>query len=119
MMIGAENSDNQIYAGDGGSSVWGGMGGNDQLVGGAGYDEFFYAMGGGSDVIQNAGDNDVVNLLGVSLSQITYAEVYQSEISIGFNDGGNLKLQGQAATGFMLEGVTYTADRSTGGWRMK
>ncbi|MBQ6976513.1 MAG: hypothetical protein IJQ16_08190 [Selenomonadaceae bacterium] len=119
MMIGAENSDNQIYAGDGGSSVWGGVGGNDQLYGGAGYDEFFYFNGCGNDVIQNAGDNDIVNLAGVSLSQISYAEVHQSEINIGFNDGGNLKVQGQSATGFMLEGVTYTADRSTGGWRMK
>ncbi|MBQ7628881.1 MAG: hypothetical protein IJS81_01505 [Selenomonadaceae bacterium] len=119
MMIGAENSDNQIYAGDGGSSVWGGVGGNDSLVGGAGYDEFFYAIGSGNDTISNAGDNDVVNLAGVTLEQITYAEVNQSEISIGFNDGGNLKLQGQAATGFALEGVTYTADRSTSGWRVK
>ena len=119
MMIGAENSDNQIYAGSGGSSMWGGNGGNDIMTGGDGYDEFFYAIGSGNDVVQNASDNDVINLLGVSLSQITYAEVHQSEINIGFTDGGNLKLQGQAATGFRLEGVVYAADRSTGGWRMK
>lgn len=119
IMIGADNADNQIYAGAGGSSLWGGNGGNDYLVGNDGYDEFFYAMGSGSDVIQNAGDNDIVNLLGVSLSQITYAEVNYSEVNIGFTDGGNLKLQGQAATGFRLEGVTYTADRATGGWKTK
>ena len=119
IMIGAENSDNQIYAGSGGSSMWGGMGGTDIMTGGDGYDEFFYAIGGGSDVIQNSADNDVVNLLGISLSQITSASVTQSEISIGFNDGGNLKLQGQADTGFMLEGMTFAADRSTGGWRVK
>ena len=119
ILIGAENANNQIFAGSGGSSVWGGNGGTDTLVGGDGYDEFFYAMGSGSDVVQNAGDNDVVNLLGVSLSQITYAEVSYSDINIGFTDGGNLKLQGQAATGFKVEGVTYTANRSTGGWYTK
>ena len=119
IMIGGDNSNNQMYAGSGGSSLWGGNSGNDTLTGGAGYDEFFYAVGSGNDVITNAGDNDVVNLLGVSLSQITYAEVSYSDINIGFTDGGKLQLQGQAATGFRLEGVTYTANRSTGGWSAK
>ena len=119
VLIGADNDDNQIYAGNGGSSLWGGNGGMDTLTGGDGYDEFFYAMGSGHDVITNAGDNDIVNLLGVSLSQITYAEVSYSDINIGFTDGGKLQLQGQSATGFKLEGVTYAADRSTGSWYAK
>ncbi len=119
ILIGADNQNNQIFAGNGGSSLWVANGGADTLTGGDGYDEFFYAMGSGNDVITNAGDNDVVNLLGVSLSQITYAEVSYSNIDIGFTDGGKLQLQGQAATGFRVEGVTYTADRSTGGWSTK
>lgn len=119
IMIGGDNSNNQMYAGSGGSSVWGGNGGNDSLVGGEGYDEFFYAVGSGNDVITGVGDNDIVNLLGVNLSQITYAEVSYSDISIGFTDGGKLKLEGQAATGFRLEGVTYAANRSTGAWYTK
>ena len=119
IFIGGDHVDNQIYAGNGGSSLWGGNGGTDTLSGGEGYDEFFFAMGSGNDVIQNAGDNDVVNLLGVSLEQITYAEVSSSDIHIGFTDGGHLQLQGQSATGFKLENVTYTANRSTGEWTTK
>ena len=119
IMIGGDNANNQILAGSGGSSLWGGNGGADTLTGGAGYDEFFYAIGSGNDVVKNAGDNDVVNLLGVSLEQITYAEVNYSDINIGFTDGGKLQLQGQSATGFKLEGVTYTANRSTGEWSTK
>lgn len=99
--------------------MWGGNGGTDTLTGGEGYDEFFYAVGSGNDVIKSAGDNDVVNLLGVSLSQITYAEANYHGINIGFTDGGHLQLQGQSATGFKLEGVTYTANRSTGEWTTK
>ena len=119
IFIGGDHVDNQIYAGNGGSSLWGGNGGTDTLSGGDGYDEFFFAMGSGNDVIQNAGDNDVVNLLGVSLEQITYAEVSSSDIHIGFTDGGHLQLQGQSATGFKLENVTYTANRATGEWTTK
>ncbi|MBQ7199151.1 MAG: hypothetical protein IJS29_07820 [Selenomonadaceae bacterium] len=119
IMIGGDNANNQIFAGSGGSSMWGGNGGTDTLTGGEGYDEFFYAIGSGNDVIKSAGDNDVVNLLGVSLSQITYAEANYHGINIGFTDGGHLQLQGQSATGFKLEGVTYTANRSTGEWTTK
>ena len=119
IMIGGDNANNQIFAGSGGSSMWGGNGGTDTLTGGEGYDEFFYAVGSGNDVIKSAGDNDVVNLLGVSLSQITYAEANYHGINIGFTDGGHLQLQGQSATGFKLEGVTYTANRSTGEWTTK
>ena len=119
IMIGGDNANNQMYAGSGGSSLWGGNGGNDTLTGGNGYDEFFYAIGSGADVIQNAGDNDVVNLLGVSLSQITYAEVNYSSVNIGFVDGGSLSMQSSSATGFRVEGVTYAADRSTGSWYTK
>ena len=119
ILIGGDNANNQMYAGSGGSSLWGGNGGNDTLTGGDGYDEFFYAVGSGNDVVKNASDDDVVNLLGVSLSQITYAEIKSSEINIGFTDGGKLQLQGQSATGFKLENVTYTANRSTGGWDIK
>ena len=70
IMIGGDYSNNQMYAGSGGSSLWGGNGGSDNLIGGDGYDEFFYAMGSGNDVIQNADSNDMINLLGISLSQL-------------------------------------------------
>lgn len=119
IMIGGDNSDNQIFAGDNGSSVWGGNGGADSMLGGAGYDEFFYAPGSGNDLIGNADENDLINLLGVTLDQISSAEVNDNEISIGFNDGGNLKIDGSSNVGFKLEGVTYAANRADKTWTTK
>ena len=119
IMIGGNYSDNQIYAGSGGSSLWGGMGGNDTMTGGAGYDEFFYSPGSGSDVVQNVSDNDVINLLGVSLSQITYASIEESQISADFADGGHLNIKSSAAVGFKVEGVTYVANRADKTWQVK
>lgn len=119
VMIGGNYFDNQIYAGNGGSSLWGGLGGDDILSGGDGYDEIFYTAGSGSDVVQNVGDNDVVNLLGVSLSQITAASVTDSEISASFADGGTLNVKGNSNVGFKIDGVTYAANRSNGSWYAK
>ena len=119
IIIGGDNSDNQIYAGSGGSYLWGGMGGNDTLTGGDGYDEFFYAIGSGDDIITNANRNDIINLLGVSISQITDADISLSEINLSFADGGHLKLESYAPTGFKVEGVTYAADRINGTWYTK
>ncbi len=119
IIIGGDHVDNQIYAGNGGSSLWGGGGGSDTLTGGDGYDEFFYALGSGDDVIKNANRNDLVNLLGVSLSQITDAAISLGEINISFSDGGHLKLESYAPTGFKVEGVTYAADRINKTWYTK
>ena len=119
VMAGGNYSDNQIYAGSGGSSLWGGMGGNDTLTGNIGYDEIFYVMGSGNDVIQNVDGNDVVNLLGVSLSQITYASIEDSKISADFADGGHLEIKSSAAVGFKVEGVTYAANRADKTWYVK
>ena len=96
-----------------------GTGGNDTLTGGAGFDEFFYATGSGNDVIENVDDNDVVNLLGVSLSQITYASVEDSQISADFADGGRLSVKTNSSVGFKLEGVTYAYNHSDKNWFVK
>ena len=119
IMIGADNADNQIYAGSGGSSLWGGNGGSDNLIGGAGYDEFFYAMGSGNDVIQNAGSNDMINLLGISLSQITSFSYDYESVSLQFNDGGTLRVQGTSEVGYMVENTTYTFNHNTRQWSTK
>ena len=119
VMIGADNANNQIFAGNSGSSVWGGMGGNDTMTGGDGYDEFFYAPGSGEDVVQGASDNDVVNLLGVDLSQIVDAAVNESGVEATFQDGGRLRVEGNSNVGFKLEGVTYCANRADGSWNVK
>ena len=119
IMIGADNADNQIYAGNAGSSLWGGNGGADTLTGGDGYDEFFFAMGSGNDVVQNAGDNDVINLLGVSLSQISGFNYDSSSVDLNFNDGGHLKVESTSSVGYRVENQTFYFNRSTNEWANK
>ena len=119
IMIGMDHASNIIYANDVGSSLWGANGGADTLVGGGGYDEFFFAPGSGIDVIQNAGDNDVVNLLGVTLGQISAAEITGNGVNLNFYDGGSLRVEGTSNVGYRLEGVTYAANHSTREWYVK
>ncbi|MBQ9487952.1 MAG: hypothetical protein IJU91_09175, partial [Selenomonadaceae bacterium] len=119
IMIGMDHASNIIYANDVGSSLWGGNGGADTLVGGGGYDEFFFAMGSGIDAIQNAGDNDIVNLLGVTLGQISAAEITGNGVNLNFADGGSLRVEGTSNVGYRLEGVTYAANHSTREWYVK
>ncbi len=118
-MIGGDNADNQIYAGNAGSSLWGGNGGSDILTGCEGYDEFFYAIGSGNDVIRNAGSNDIVNLLEVSLDQISGVDVNTSEANLQFIDGGSLKVEGNSGIGYKLGDAVYTVNQNTGQWSQK
>ena len=119
ILIGGDNANNQIYAGSGGSSLWGGNGGADTLTGGNGYDEFFFAMGSGNDIVQNAGDNDVINLLGVSLSQISGFSYDSSSVDLNFNDGGHLKVESTSSVGYRVENQTFYFNRSTNEWATK
>ena len=116
IMIGADNANNQMYANNVGSSLWGGNGGNDTLTGGNGYDEFFYFIGSGNDVINNSNSNDIVNLFDISLEQITSVDVTVSEVNINFVDGGNLKVKGNTGVGYKLENTVYAVNQSTGEW---
>ena len=119
VMSGADNADNQIYAGNSGSSLWGGQGGNDTLSGGDGADEFVYKPGSGNDVVQDAGDNDLVNLDGVNFSQLVNASVNERGIDATFQDGGSLKVEGNSNLNFRIEGTTYCFNRSDGSWTTK
>ena len=119
IMIGGDNANNQIIAGNAGSSLWGGNGGLDTLVGGSGYNEFFYAVGGGDDVIQNANDNDLVNLASVNLSQISGVNVNIGQVTINFVDGGNLQVQGGSGVGYQIAEGTFQVNQSTGEWSNK
>ena len=119
IMIGGDNADNQMYAGEGASSLWGGNGGNDVMIGGEGYTEFVYAIGSGNDVVQNSVESDMINLLGVSLEQITNVDVNIGEVNINFVDGGSLKVEGNTGVGYKLGDVVYTVNQSTGEWSTK
>ena len=119
ILIGADNADNEIIAGDGSASLWGGNGGADTLTGGEGNDEFFYAIGSGNDVVQNANSNDVINLLGISLEQISNVDVNIGQVNINFIDGGNLTIEGNSGAGFKLGEEVYTVNQSTKEWSTK
>ncbi|MBQ7199022.1 MAG: hypothetical protein IJS29_07145, partial [Selenomonadaceae bacterium] len=119
IFIGGDHVNNQIYAGNGGSSLWGGNGGTDTMTGGDGYDEFFFAMGSGNDLVQNASDNDVINLLGVSLSQISSFSYDSSSVDLNFNNGEHLKVEGTSSVGYRVENQTFYFNRSTNEWSTK
>ena len=84
------------------TSLWGGAEGDDTLLGSDGYDEFFYLKGNGNDVVEDAGNGDVVNLLNINLEDISSLDVNANSISIGFNDGGSIKVNSSADVGFKL-----------------
>ena len=119
IMIGGDDSNNSIIGGEGASSLWGGNGGDDVLIGGEGYTEFFYAAGSGNDVVQNSTSNDMVNLLGISIEQITTVDVSLGEVNINFMDGGSLKVEGNTGVGYKLGDQVYTVNQSTGEWSTK
>lgn len=119
IMIGGDNANNQIYAGSGGSSLWGGNGGIDTLTGGDGNDEFFYAVGSGNDVVQNADSNDLINLASITLSQISGVEVNIGQININFIDGGSLKVQGGDDVRYQIAEGTFAVNQTTKEWSAK
>ena len=119
LLIGADNTDNHIYAGSGGSSMWGGVGGNDTMTGGDGYDTFVYKVGSGNDAIRNASDVDTISLDEVSLDQITAVHVTSAAIKANFSDGGSLEVVGESNVGFRLGGTTYAVNRSNAIWTVK
>ena len=111
ILIGAHNTNNSIASGTGDSSLWGGNGGNDTLVGGDGYNEFFYTVGNGNDLLQNAGSYDLVNLLGVSFSQISGYSHDSNSTTVHFNDGGSLRVEGSSLIDYAIEGNRYWYSR--------
>ena len=115
VLYGADNLDNEIYAGSGGAQLWGGNYGNDYLFGSNGVDEFIAGVGCGNDVIGNANSNDVINLVSTTLSQITGSTVNSNGVQMSFADGSNLTVAGEVNATFKLsDGSTYVADQATG-----
>ncbi len=103
-------------------TLWGGAEGNDTLFGSDGYDEFVYMKGNGNDVIENAGDDDLINLLNVSLGDLDLNElpnaIAEDSTTLKFNDGGSIKVNGTSEVGikFVDGGTFYVKDRR---WAVK
>ena len=119
VLIGSDNFNNQIFACESGSSLWGGRGNSDDdLYGNLGVDEYIYSYGNGQDNIFQAGSEDAVNLNGVNLEQITNAEITDGGVNLTFIDGGALNINGQIGT-FIVSGQRYGADYQTKTWFVK
>ena len=102
VIFGANSADNVIRAGNGGSQLWGGYLGNDELYGGSGMDMFIYEISSGDDVIHDAESQDIVMLRGMDLSYITSAEILDNGVNFSFSHGGTLKVEGKPEN-FLLE----------------
>ena len=116
-IAGADNVNNELYAGDGGSKLWGGSYGNDNLIGGNGVDEFVAGVACGSDMIFSADSNDVINLAATTFDQITGSSVNANGVALSFGDGSSLTVAGEVNATFKLsDGSTFVANQSTGQW---
>ena len=108
VIIGADNEDNEIIAGDGGSILWGGEGkGSDELIGGDGVDMFIYNYG--NDKIVNAENQDVVDLSSVNLGDLRTIDFRKSDTLFVFQDFSTLNIFGDPGTFITKEG-TFSAD---------
>lgn len=119
VIVGSDNVSNQIYADTAGSSLWGGRGSsNDDLYGNFGIDEYVYSYGNGQDNIFQSGNEDTVNLMNISLDQITTAQILDNGVNLKFTDGGALNISGQVGT-FKLGGQSYQANYQNKSWSQK
>jgi len=111
-IAGSDKSD-VLIGGYGDNSLWGGIGGRDTLIGELGVNEFYYGLGNGIDVITNADDDDVVNLLGISLDDIRTIDVSDTSTTLKFVDGGRLNIEGTDELTFNVEGNSLKLDRKS------
>ena len=79
-IVGSDYGGDVIYAGDGGSNLWGG----------AAIDVFITGKSQGSEIINNASIADVVWLRDVNFSDIIYTASSNGVIGIAFNTGNLL-----------------------------
>lgn len=120
-IIGSANSSNDIYAGSGGSTLWGNSGNvSDNLVGGAGVDTFYVGKNDGNDSITNASYNDRIDLYDVQMSDILSASESNGTITLGLNNGNTLSFQGDglfSAQFSLADGSNLRYSRLTSSWQ--
>ena len=117
---GASAGANVIFAGDGGSQLWGGSDDADALVGGNGSDIFVGGRLQGADNILNASSADVVNLNDATLSDLVATAEVDGKVLIGFNTGNVVTIQStellSAAVKF-ADGSSWRYNHVTKGWQ--
>ena len=120
-LVGSLEDKNVIYGGHGTNSLWGGGFDNDTMVAGEGANEYYYLTNNGNDVIVGAKDDEIVNLLGIDLSNYDINSLVEGigedSTEIKFNDGGSIKVNNAASVQFkILGGHKWSVDRSTNTW---
>lgn len=118
---GSDYGADAIFAGDGGSQLWGGNSiDSDTLVGGAGADIFVGGKMQGSDTFVNAASTDVVFLNDATIGDIVAAVGNGGAVAIAFNTG-NVVMTGSSeplSAAFMLaDGSAYRYNHVAQAWQ--
>ena len=120
-IVGSDAGADIIFAGDGGSQLWGGNGlGADALIGGAGTDMFIGGKYQGADVFANASSADIVNLNDVTLGDIVAASESNNVISLAFNTGNVIAVGSSEllSSAFVLaDGSAWRFNHVTKSWQ--
>ncbi len=118
---GSSTGTDVIFAGDGGSQLWGGSGFDaDALVGGNGSDSFIVGRFQGADNIFNASSADVVNLTDASLSDIVGTAEVNGSVLIAFNTGNAVNIQSTellSAAVKLADGSSWRYNHATKTWQ--
>lgn len=121
LLAGGERSE-ELIAGKGDSSLWGGTGNtNDTMIGGRGENEFYFGKGEGKDLITSSNNDDKVMLYNVTLADIDGSKtgVKDGRMVVALNDGSTLTIENYKSHGaetFQLADSTWTYDKKTGDW---
>ena len=110
-----------IFAGDGGSQLWGGADYvQDIMVGGGGTDIFISGRTQGADIVLNASSTDIVHLNDATLSDIIATEENNGVIAVAFNTGNVIAVQSSealSATFMLTDGSMYRFNHVTKNWQ--
>ncbi len=121
VIAGSDAGADYIFAGDGGSSLWGGSGAYaDTLVGGAGLDIFVGGKNAGNDIFVDAAPTDLVQLSDVTLSDVIASAEVGNAVAVAFNTG-NVVMVGSTDTvsaAFALaDGNAYRYNHASKAWQ--
>ena len=107
----------QLTAGSGEATLWGGLGGNDTLTGSnAAANTFFFGKNNGSDVITATNEGDRVMLYDVAFSDVkSTTTTSDGSFVVTLNDGSKLTIQNYSDNiSYTLTDGTYTYSKSNG-----
>ncbi len=111
-----------IFAGNGGSQLWGGNGvDSDVLVGGYGADMFIGGKYQGSDTFMNAATADTVFLNDATFSDLIFAgETDSGTVALAFNTGNVIAIQSSEAVSaniVLADGKSFRFNHVTKTWQ--